>query len=137
MTPNNLVFPGIKRVSRVYPIWFLIYGILLGSLVYFEIKIPVVIFLLTLFFFAKTVLLDYKIFKINRKRVYWLEHGPFHFLIVVIGIFSFLGWSYFEGIVGFATFLIALLGFLLDFIKDLKEDPVVYRAVSAQETMLK
>ncbi|PIN89471.1 hypothetical protein COU60_03690 [Candidatus Pacearchaeota archaeon CG10_big_fil_rev_8_21_14_0_10_34_76] len=117
---------GAKRVWRVYSFWTLIYLILLGGMIYFQLRIPQVLFLLTLVFLVKTIFLDYNVLNVRRKRVYWMEHGPFHFLIGLIGIFDLIGFEYFSNFVNLPTTIFAIIGFFLDFIKDLKEDPSVY-----------
>jgi len=121
-----MVLPGTIRVWRVYPIWTLVYLILLGGLVYFQIRIAQILFLLVVIFLVKTILFDYKIINVKRKRVYWLEHCPFNFLIIFIGIFDLADLEYFSGFVNLPTLILATIGFFLDFIKDLNEEPSVY-----------
>jgi len=83
-------FPGLKRVKQVYPIWFIIYLLLLYIMISLEIKSPNIILLLTIIFFTKTIVVGYMTIKIKTIKVYWSEHGPFLLLVFLIGIFDII-----------------------------------------------
>ena len=120
-------YPGARRVKEVYPLWAILYLILFAFMILLEIKLPFLLLLITAAFSLKTILLDYKILKIKRRRVYWLEHGPFLAEIILLGVLAEFGISLLQGYVNFSTILIAIIGFILDFWKDLKEHPKVYK----------
>ena len=119
-------YPGLKRVKRIYSIWAIIYLALFAIMIILEIKLPYLLLIITTYFSLKTVLIDYRLIKIRRKRVYWLEHGPFQAEIIIIWTLAEIGINSFQGYVNFPTMLISLFGFILDFWKDLKEHPKVY-----------
>lgn len=119
-------FQGLSRVKIVYSIWAIIYLALFAIMIFLKLKIPLILLIVTLIFSLKTIIYDYRLLSLKRKRVYWLEHGPFLFWIFLIWATS-LKLTYFQGYVNLLTAVIALIGFLLDLWKDLKEDPKVYK----------
>lgn len=120
-------FPGVERIKTVYPVWLVIYLLLIILMLYFKILIPNFIFWLSIIFLGKTVLLDYKLVKFRaRPRAYWLDHGPLFFLLMIIGILGLLDLKFFQGYINLPTIIISTVGFLLDLYKDLKENPSVY-----------
>ncbi len=90
-------------------------------------KIPIILLVITLVFTIKTLIYDYRLIPLKRKRVYWLEHGPFLGEVVVIWILASAGVLFIQGYVTNLTAIIALIGFILDLWKDMKEDPKVYK----------
>ncbi|MEK7621810.1 MAG: hypothetical protein AAB415_01390 [Patescibacteria group bacterium] len=119
-------FPGMKRVRKVYLVWLFIYLILIYGIFHFQLKYPTILLIIIIVLSAKTIFLDFKIIKINRKRVYWAEHGPLLFLLIIIGFLDIANFDFFKGYVNPPALLISLLGFILDIYKDLKENPRVY-----------
>jgi len=117
---------GLKRVKEVYPVWFLISLVLAFPMLYFNFKIPSILFWLTIIFLAKDILLDYNLIKIKRPRVYWAEHAPLSLVIFIIGILGLLRIDFFVGYVSLITIFFAGINFLLDFYKDLTENSTVY-----------
>ena len=91
-----------------------------------ELKLPYLLLIITTYFSLKTILIDYGLIRIRRKRVYWLEHGPFQAEIIIIWVLAEIGIDSFQGYINFPTMLISVIGFILDFWKDLKEHPKVY-----------
>jgi hypothetical protein len=61
-----------------------------------EIRIQTLLFWLVVIFTVKKVFLDYRIVKVNRKRFYWVEHGPLVLLIFLAGLFDIIGIGFFE-----------------------------------------
>ena len=119
-------FQGLSRVKIVYSIWAIIYLALFAIMIFLKLKIPLVLLIINLIFSLKTIVYDYRLISLKRKRVYWLEHGPFLFWIFLIWSLSIKS-TYFKGYVNLLTAMIALIGFSLDLWKDLKEDPKVYK----------
>src|SRR3989344_2308337 len=101
-------YPGLKRVKEVYLVWTAIYAIIFLIMILMQIRLPQVILAITIFFSLKTLLIDYRIVKFKRKRVYWLEHGPFLAEIIIIGLFSLSGIEALQGYVDFPTIIIAV-----------------------------
>lgn len=119
-------YPGFERVKKIYPIWAAIYLSLFAIMIILKIKLPYLLLIITTYFSLKTILIDYRIIKMRRKRVYWLEHGPFQAEIIIIWALAEIGIDSFQGYINFPTMLISAIGFILDFWKDLKENPKVY-----------
>lgn len=121
---------GLKRVKEVYGVWFFIFLVLGGIMLFLEIKIPVILFWMIIIFLIKDILFDYEIINIQRPRAYWAEHAPLSLLIFIIGILGVFGVDFFSGYVNFPTIFLAAISFILDFYKDLTEDPSVYKKKS-------
>ena len=119
-------FPGLLRIKIVYPLWTIVYLAFFAIMIFLNIKIPLILLLITLAFSLKTLMYDYHLLQLKRKLVYWLEHGPFLFLVVLLWAFS-ISITLLQGYVTSLTAIIALIGFALDLWKDMKENPKVYK----------
>lgn len=125
---------GIKRVKKVYAVWFFVYLILVASILFLELKTPNIVLGLVIIFLMKDILLDFNLVKLKRARVYWAEHAPLSLLIFFVGVLGLTGINFFEGYVGLLTTFLAGIEFLLNLSKDLMEDPTVYfKKVGAKE----
>ena len=119
-------FEGLSRVLNVYPLWLVIYGVLVGAVLYFRLRFPRLLFWLVIAFLVKDLVIDYALADVSRPRVYWAEHAPLVFWIFVVGVLGRMNIAFFANYVGRYTLLLGLATFLLDFYKDLIENPSVY-----------
>jgi hypothetical protein len=118
--------PGLKRVKRVYPLWFIFGLFIVFIMVALKIKIPEFLFILTLIFILKDLIFDSGFITPYWKKVYWAEHAPIVFLFFIIGLAAFLGANFLNGYINIFTMILSLISFMIDFYIDLITPSVVY-----------
>lgn len=111
---------------EVYPVWFLVYGTAVFLMWYFKLKMSRAMLCLIIAFLIKDIVVDYFLVNVSRPRVYWAEHAPLVFWIIVLRVLGISGVTSCRGYVGRYTALLAVLALLADVFKDLVEDPSVY-----------
>ena len=113
---------GAARVRKVYPVWFVIYFVLLFAMVVFKFRAPTAMLIFMIFFLLKDVFIDLKLMDLKFPELYWGEHGPLALLVFILGVLGYIGLDYFDGYVGYTTMLISGVDFIIDFADDLSNN---------------